>query len=368
MLRPLHSALKGRDQYHAQMENKCKLSESTLALLAPLPPFLSFARDKPGKRIRQSRFTLASPVKRQKCTTSDNSLATGLPSDIAAAIDAIRRDGAAADTLFFPSVPAELREETALRAAIATPLRELKILPQTRPGGKVLGWAAFFNEADCVSVLCSLREKVPGLKPRLHKPKASVGASEPGNAATFVTSSYGEVFKTRADKVLSEGGLADTLMLRGLPLDVSQDEICEMMRTLEDASPALRTRTCEGSNGKVRNFWITFASRQDAGRTFLALMGHQVSFRCGKSMRIVPLVHNDSKDAESKKRRMREQAMRVHASEGGRDRSNCMVEVLPQSVPQSESTPATFDSRESSKRLDRLADLLKSQSHSFSFV
>jgi hypothetical protein len=356
------------------------LSETTLALLAPLLPVSSFessvpepidlaenAHDLGIKRSCDSSVVSPGKSKRQKLRESMEAVDTRVPPDVSAAIDAVRREGAPADTLFFPSVPPDLREDNALRAAIAAPLRELKILPQTKPGANVLAWASFFNEADCVSALCTFRRKRPTLKLRLHKPKAGGGSSGPGAAAVAAAQLPLEVFNARADKVVMEGGLADTIMLRGLPLDVSEVEIFNMMLGFPNAKQPLKTRTSEGNSGHVRNFWISYPSRSDAAEAFTALMGYHASFQCGKSMRIVPVVHNDSKDADSKKRRLRELAMGTHASFGDRDLLNSrLADPLSRAEPDSPHPPQ--DSRSRIEKLDRLSNLLKGQSNSFTFA
>jgi hypothetical protein len=353
-----------------------RLSKATLALLAPLPPVSSFGnavndctdraeKDHDGVVKRSCDSSAASPAtsKRQKLPEGVHAVNTRVPPDVSLAIDAIRREGAPADTLFFPSVPPDLREECALRAAIAAPLRELKILPQTKPGAKVLAWASFFNEADCVSALCTFRRTRPNLKPRLHKPKAGGGSSGP--AATAATPLPLEVFNARADKIVSDGGLADTIMLRGLPLDVSEVEILDMMLNIPVPKQPLKTRTSEGNSGNVRNFWISFSSRSDAAEAFTALMGYQASFRCGKAMRIVPVVHNDSKDADAKKRRHRELAMGTHASIGDRDRVR-LADSTTRGEP--DSPHPQQDSMNRVEKLERLANLLKVQSNTFTFA
>jgi hypothetical protein len=323
-----------------------KLSLS--ALLAPLPPLSSFGangrngcvgRDSaaptsgtsdkppPAKRPRiASPLPVASSDDPRRHQPND----TRIPASVAAAVDAVRRAGVPADTLFFAAVPPELSTEAALRAAISTPLRDLKILRSSKPGVKTLAWVTFFNEADCVSALVSLRRVHPALNPRLHKPKAGGGTAGPGAAASASAAgapSMRDVFEIRAAKIVAEGGQANTVMLRGLPLEVSGDEVADVVLSLLAERP-LRVRTAEGKSGKVRNFWLTYASRTDACEAFAAISGAQAAFRCGRTMRLAPVVHNDATDAEGMCRIARDTALAaamqtsVRATRGGRSHIN----------------------------------------------
>lgn len=305
-------------------------SEALLALLSPLPSLEELAQ-----RASASRSRPPSPSKKRTRPREaskppepiPDKPAAGLPRDVAAAVDAVRRAGAPADTLFFAGLPPGLDDDSALRAAIGLPLRELKLLRHSRGKGspKTLAWASFFNEADCVSALIALRRDAPALRPRLHTPKAGAGAGagpgvgctgekKGGGGAAGVSSE--EAFQARAAKITTEGGLANTIMLRSLPLVVSVEELEAVLMCFDGCCKPLRSRTSEARGGAGRNFWLTYASRDAACAAFVAMSGQHASFRCGRTQRLNPVVHNDATDAESKVRRMREAALGVHASAG----------------------------------------------------
>lgn len=292
-------------------------SDALLALLAPLPSLDSFGAPGPCNSHGLSDTPVPKRQKKnvQKLPASTTSAEAGIPRDIAAAVDSVRRAGAPADTLFFAGLPAGSDDERFLRSAIPLPVREVKLL-HGKQGKKVLAWASFFNEADCVAALVALRRNSPALKVRLHTPRAGSGVAGPGivavekaeKAAAEAVSPVDQ-FAARADKIVGEGGLANSVMLRGMPLEVSIEELTLVLLSFDASCRPLRVRTSEGKSGKVRNFWMTYASREAACSAFVAMHGRQVSFRCGKTNRLVPVVHNDATDAESKVRRGREAAM-----------------------------------------------------------
>jgi hypothetical protein len=308
-------------------------STALLSIIAPLPSLASLAavtrlpppltRSPPAAdqapAAKRPRTAPVPPAPLKNATAHSSAI----PRDIAAAVDAIRRAGAPADTLFFAGLAPGLDDDAALRAAIRLPLRELKLLPpRGKSGKKALAWASFFNEADCVAALVALRRDAPELRPRLHTPRAGGGAAGPGVAAAekegaaVAVAAAKDAFLARAEKIVLDGGLANTVMLRGLPLEVSVDEAAAVVVEFDTCCRPLRVRTGEGKSGKVRNFWMTYASRDAACSAFVAMSGRSASFRCGKTQRIVPVVHNDATDAESKVRRDREAVIGAHPSAG----------------------------------------------------
>lgn len=254
----------------------------------------------------------------------------------------MRRAGAPADTLFFAGLPSGSDDDRFLRAAIRLPVREVKLL--SKPGKKALAWASFFNEADCVAALVALRRGSPELKVRLHTPRAGSGTAGPGAAAAEKAEKAAaaapapvEVFRARAEKIVAEGGLANSLMLRGLPLEVGLDELGAVILALDARCRPLRVRTSEGKvgkAGKARNFWLTYASQDDACAAFVAMHGRQASFRCGKTSRLVPVVHNDATDGESKVRRSREANIAASAANHARAAEASNMGGLPQNPSQ----------------------------------
>lgn len=222
--------------------------------------------------------------------------------------------GAPADTLFFPSLPPGMDNDAALRVRLPAPARELKFSrPAHGKPGKTLGWATFFSEADCAAALSALRRDAPELRSRLHTPRAGVPERKSGGVGHPAPE---EAFRIRAEKVVAEGGLANTVLLRALPSDVSLPEMEEVLACLDDCCKALRVRSSETKGGMSRNFWLTYATRDAACSAFVAMSGAPVAFRCGRTQRLCPLVHNDATDAESKVRRAREMALGSQSAVG----------------------------------------------------
>lgn len=305
--------------------------EDTLRhLLRPLPP-LSFFQETPSRDADEQNFGFSaktSSKQRKQSTCSPQSLPlqvgsaaedsqTNTPHDVLMVVEAIRRAGAPADTIFFPSLPESLSTESGLRAVISTPVRSLKILRsgKQQKSAKTLAWAAFYNEADCVAALVRLRNGLPDLMVSLHKPKAGGGVSGPSHSpSSSQKPPVREQLDARADKIVADGGLCDTIMLRGLPLEVSVEELVDRISAINERCSPLRARTSESRDGRTRNFWLSYATRLSASGAFEALHGAQVDFRCGTNQRLAPVLHNDATDAETKKRRSRELAQGLHVS------------------------------------------------------
>lgn len=290
-----------------------------LAALEPLPPYETFAQTRKRSHVAKTSGVKGAnngpDVRTSKRPRAEHApTSTALPTSIQSQVDAVRRQGAPADTLFFQSVPPHLSEESALKSTIGVQVRDVKIVHSSKAQQRssCLAWVSFFNEADCVTSLCRLRQTFPELKVRLHKPKAGSGtATLPVNVHER-QASLREAFQNRAQKIISEGGLANTLMLRQLPAEVSDEELMICTTVGDEGCVPLRTRSTEprgSDHANKRIAWITYASKEIACAAFVALSGATISFRCGKSLRLAPAVHNDATDAETKKRRAREMAI-----------------------------------------------------------
>jgi hypothetical protein len=347
-------------------------SEALLAILSPLPSLRELAQQSaaphprdPSPPSKRPRTLPASPTAQAAPETRPG----GIPRDVAAAADAVRRAGAPADTLFFAGVPSRIDDEHVLRDLIRLPLRDLKLLRPSRGNGagKSLAWASFFNEADCITAFVALRRNAPSLRPRFHTPRAGGGTAGPGAPATekvAAASTAGgtslDNFQTRADKIVAEGGLANTVLLRGLPLDVTVEEMTAVLACFGAGTQPLRSRTSEVKSGNARNFWMTYASRDAACAAFVAMAGQHASFRCGKTQRLTPVVHNDATDAESKVRRAREAALGVHATAGDVSRCHAGPETAPGDYALHHVESAGGDSK-SQSNLERLDGYMRSQ-------
>lgn len=198
---------------------------------------------------------------------------------------------------------------------------------------KKMAWATFTSETDCLETLLALNMSFPTLKVSLHRPRdAAHGVS------SYQVQSNVRLFDERVRDVQRRGGLGNTLMLRNLPVQVGCDELEVVVRAAlrADSVPSisLRVRTALSKGGSGRNFWIVYADVEPCRLVFAHLFGRRVSFRCGKEVRLHPIVHDDSTDADESKRRMRARALGMQESKGGgsvgsgEGEGKCCVEQL----------------------------------------
>lgn len=233
--------------------------------------------------------------------------------EIAKAAHHLRLEGISPQTLFFPSLPPELRRDAALRAALAVSLHSLKT---HQANNRKMAWATFISETDCLETLLTLHINFPTLKVSLHRPR------EAANGPLLHQVQWGtRIFDEKVYEVQRRGGLGNTLMLRNLPVQVGCDELeavlRDALRVVSASSTLLRVRTALSKGGSGRNFWVVYADVEPCRVAFAHLLGRRVSFRCGKEVRLHPVVHDDSTDADENKRRLRARALGVQESRGG---------------------------------------------------
>lgn len=233
-------------------------------------------------------------------------------SDISKAARHLRKDGIPPMALFFPSLPNELMKDAQLRTAIGTGLQDLKTI---NAKGKKMAWATFASEGECLDNLLALRLEYPNLIVSLHRPKQQQGG---GNHNWQLPEKNGLLFDKNVAAILSRGGLGNTLMFRNLPVEV---EVAELENVLKDnlraASincRALRIRTALSKGRAGRNFWVVYPSIDACRMAFNHLLLQQVSFRCGRTAKLHPMIHDDSTDADEKKRRERAAALGTQSS------------------------------------------------------
>lgn len=237
-------------------------------------------------------------------------------SEISKAAKNLRRDGITPITLFFPSLPDELKKDLHLRSAIGPGLQDLKTI-QAR-GNKKMAWATFASEGECLDKLLALRLAFPSLIVSLHRPQQQ----QEGSIRKLQGHEKNELLFDRSSAdVLSRGGLGNTLLFRNIPVEV---EISEFENLLKDAlqkasvnCDAVRIRTALSKGGVGRTFWVVYPSIDACKVAFSHFLLKTVSFRCGKTTKLHPFIHDDSKDADESKRRERAAALGPQSSRRG---------------------------------------------------
>lgn len=193
------------------------------------------------------------------------------------------------------------------------PLHQLKT---HQANNKKMAWATFTSETDCLETLLALNMSFPTLKVSLHRPRDATHGVSSHQVQNNV-----RLFDEKVCDVQRRGGLGNTLMLRNLPVQVGCDELEAVLRAalrVESVpSMLLRVRTALSKGGSGRNFWVVYADVEPCRLAFVHLFGRRVSFRCGKEVRLHPIVHDDSTDADENKRRIRARALGMQESKGG---------------------------------------------------
>lgn len=190
-----------------------------------------------------------------------------------------------------------------------------------------------------------LKTSHPNLKLSLHRPKLP-------DAVDLQRVRQSEaLFDTRLPQIVAKGGIGNTLLFRGLPEETTCEEfqsiLCQFVSQLHGASsPAcrpLRMRFAPARE-KGRNFWAVYASVDVCRAAFVSVNVCVASFRCGKCVTLHPVVHNDAKDVDEKKRRDRSVALDDQFSKAARpayvnvERKVDSVELLHSFLRQTQDT------------------------------
>lgn len=259
-----------------------------------------------------AKDNLPKPVAKRP-RVEENPRIRSIRSGISKAARNLRRDGITPITLFFPSLPDELKKDVQLRTAIGTGLQNLKTI-QAR-GSKKMAWATFASEGECLDRLLALRIDFPSLVVSLHRPKQQ---QEGSNRKLEGHERNGLLFDRSVADVLSRGGLGNTLLFRNLPVEVEIGELENILKgTLQNSSvncSAVRIRTALSKGGVGRTFWVVYPSIDTCKVAFSHFLLKTVSFRCGKTTKLHPFIHDDSKDADESKRRGRAAALGTQSS------------------------------------------------------
>lgn len=150
--------------------------------------------------------------------------------------------------------------------------------------GKWLAWVTFQASSEAKAAV--RLAKSHGLRARIHK-----------ESSTFSPKGY----ERRVATVLSNGGLANTLLLRNAPTALTERELRTFI-SIHD-TPVLRIRTAQ--LGGKRAFWLVYASPELAKSAHAAMSRSKTpwTLRCGETYTAKPMLHDDSIDSDAKKRR-----------------------------------------------------------------
>lgn len=282
--------------------------------------FFSFYRSMPEKRDSMSEEALLtsdpegpSPEKptRKRRRFAESPRVAALRLEILIATEAaLKIDGIQPNILFFPSLFSQFKSEHDARAALGSNLSDLKTIQMQ---GKKMAWATFNSEGDCADQLLNLRLKYPDMKVSLHRRKQQ---QNQGPANLDRMEKNGLVFDKKVSRVLLRGALGNTLILRNLPVQVECDELksvlCKVGEECQVSSKPLRIRTALSKGKSGRTFWLVYSSVDACRISFQVLLLKSVSFRCGRAVRLHPMVHDDSTDVDESKRRKRAIAIGNH--------------------------------------------------------
>lgn len=265
------------------------------------------ANPPPAKRMRAaataasaaSAATAAAAPSPKRMRVTPAPSVPALRADIAAAAHVLRLRGIAPVSLFFASLPPDLRAEPALRALLGPAAGHLKTVVAR---GRAMAWATYAAEPPCLHALLTLRLQRPDVPVSLHRPKPE--------AAPRATA-----FAKQLHAVRARGGVGNTLLFRNLPVEVDVPEFEHAVQ--ERTRGAVRTRSALSKGGTARSFWVVYGGVEACETAFRALRGSGVSFRCGRAVKLHPIVHDDSTDADEKKRRERAASLGMHKSRGG---------------------------------------------------
>lgn len=282
------------------------------------PATMPVAKTKKGKRKSQNAQN--PPCKRPR---SQKHSLEAVRNEIAKSAQALRKIGVVPSTLFFPALPTELEGDVELRSAIGVTLEHMKTI---HVNGKKMAWLTFSSESECLDTLLSLRTSYPNLKVSLHKLKKT--------DATGMTPAVknAQIFDDKVKGVLQRGGIGNSLLFRNLPIETDCDELntvfCELLQDVTPACRPLGIRTAVSRTGQSRNFWTVHSDQPAAKRAFVTLFLKHITFRCGKSAKLHPIVHDDASDSDTKKRRQRATALGVHHSNGN-NQMNVVATLAP---------------------------------------
>ncbi|KAI0561188.1 hypothetical protein FGB62_91g06 [Gracilaria domingensis] len=239
----------------------------------------------PSKKRRRRKIVSKADIRKQVCAQAQY----------------LRRRGISPNTLFFPLLSEHSVQDHDVRAVLGTAVQSFKMVPSKGRHG-CMAWVAMASEQECMDGLLQLRTVYPSLVVSFHKP------SQASDQATRTLQSNQLLFDEKLAKVIHNGGVGNTLMFRNVPVEVCQEEFSGILHEKLSSTPTcdvLRVRTSVANNGNVRNFWAVFSGIPSAKSAFCVLNHSFTKFRCGKSVKLNAIVHDDSTDVDENKRRQR---------------------------------------------------------------
>lgn len=200
-------------------------------------------------------------------------------------------------TIFLFQLPSALCTNHALRLALSgggtAPIPvDIKVHVKK---GKKLAWARYATVGDAKQGLAHATSS--GLRARPHAPA--------------------DASAIKATQIRAAGGLANTVLIRGAPVSLSEREF-EMHLLCSYQRAPLRLRTALVGRPPQRSFWVVYPSATHAAAALRALvdLDRPWTLRCGLVYNVKPVLHDDSGDAESRRRRARLLALGTQDSRG----------------------------------------------------
>lgn len=217
-------------------------------------------------------------------------------------------------TLFLQDVPSAFHSEHELRALIFQPVSSIRF---ATTNGRTIAWISLPSVQHARDALAHLHARYPSFAARPHVPKNTSSIS-PDPSKSSATQ-----FDQRAQTVLSNGGVGNTLVFWNLPVHLTEQEFTSVLTadqsdinapTLATPLPLpLRVRSALSKSSNSRTFWVVYASLNAARQAFTFSFGHKVIFRCGRCIKLHPVVHDDSTDVDETKRRQRARLLQPDA-------------------------------------------------------
>lgn len=235
------------------------------------------------------------------------------------------KQGVPCDTIFFRFLPVEVSQDHALRMLMGP---HIKTIEKEYKNNSANAWIVYHNHENAKQSLHNARVNYPTWNVYFH--------DKPGLPFSF---------EAKAESIRQRGGLANSILLRNIRSQVTENEIKDIISSHVHPHPVLQVRGGKVKGKGFRLFWVVFENYEICIEACRMLRGLFVTFNCGQKMRLIFTIHDDSRDQDASNRRKRSQAM-------GSQKTRAKTQITPDQV----------------SPLDRLEQLLKTQPNDLLFL
>mmetsp|Transcript_13593 Transcript_13593/g.27848 ORF Transcript_13593/g.27848 Transcript_13593/m.27848 type:complete len:540 (-) Transcript_13593:472-2091(-) len=275
----------------------------------------SAAENVEQKRCQENVFFFRPPRLTSSSLRTNRTEASPLSRKNSRELQAIREQGQQAEVLYFKELPSNTTEWELSAALELRGIEGVQKAVVVKSDSTYRGWVYFDSEPSCLNAL-------PSIASLRRKHRLFAAAPILRSRARNIQSAGDNViraYEAKRSRILKAGGRAHTLLVRKIPLDVTEGEVetfvknkCPEVQSFRHATSKVDALECGASD--YRLCWLTFVDDEVCKAAFSVLHQAKLETFTGESVEFLPTLHDDTTDACGKQPQMPKDTTLTHMS------------------------------------------------------